>query len=285
MLFTAACSATKPKQAADNVKNSRDQSLRENVSASCEVHMLLDPELVLDEEHKLKKELCDEFKIKKKYKMYGVVYIETEGREFNREGWSNRIRVREDKKDNEIKQTYKKRYPVSGTDLNGALKQAAADGFDLSDEDWKLEAEWGYSSITMSVSIDVKDSAREYDGIDDITLKEAIGMMKDGMPDKERDWRNRQWGIDMLEKSKMAGPVYFKRYTGKYFDQKVEIEVWELPSAGRGESSYITEMSYKADDYAKAAVYREMMMKDLSGRGLLMEDDALKTQKILDRYL
>ena len=174
---------------------------------------------------------------------------------------------------------------LSGTDLNGALRLAAADGFDLSDEDWKLEVEWGYSSMTLSVSKDVKISAEGYDGIDDITLTEAIGIMKEGMPEEERDWGNRKWGIDTLEKSQMAGPVYLIRYTGKYFDQKVEIEVWELPDSGQGEGNYITEMSYKADDYAEAAVYREMMIKDLNGRGLLMEDDALKTQKILDRYL
>ena len=99
-----------------------------------EIHFLLDSDAVLDEDHKLKKEIRSEFDIGKKIKKFGVVYYDGTDRVFEREGWINRIRMQEGKADKGFELTYKKRYPVSGTDVDEAVRRAGEEGFDLSGE-------------------------------------------------------------------------------------------------------------------------------------------------------
>ena len=99
------------------------------------------------------------------------------------------------------------------------------------------------------------------------------------MPTKELDWKEPSWGS-----AKMAGPIIFNRYTGTAFGREVRIEVWILHGlAGEGDQ-YITELSFKTDDFEDAAAGREAITAGLTEAGLLVLDDALKTQEILDAY-
>ena len=82
----------------------------------------------------------------------------------------------------------------------------------------------------------------------------------------------------------MAGPVFFRRFTGSYQDQKVKIEVWEIPGAASGEKSLLTELSLESEDVEHAALLREALTEQLKKLGVFVDQDGLKTQKVLDHY-
>ena len=88
----------------------------------------------------------------------------------------------------------------------------------------------------------------------------------------------------MMESARMAGPVFFQRYTGQFHGVKVQVEVWELPDKGDGPVRYITELSFKEDNFGSAAEGREKMKESLTELGILVPEDALKTRQILDAY-
>ena len=252
---------------------------------SYEIHLLLDSDKLLDKDHQLKEEYCEAFDTKKKCKEFGLVYCDTADRQFNQEGWINRIRFREDKPEKGFKVTFKKRYPVSGSDISGAVKQAEADGFDLTGEDWSSEIEMDYSEMTLSLSAETECEAGGYESIADLDSNAALSMLEVNMPKEEVNWSSDQWGSKNLKSARLAGPVYFKRYTGTLEGQEVEIEVWTITDQKSGQESYLTELSFEADEYDQAAELREKMIEDLDGQGILLKEDGLKTQKILNAYL
>ena len=74
---------------------------------SCEVKFLLDPEKVLDEGQHLKQEWEQAFGITEEWRPIDVIYLETPDRDFQQEGWTNRLRWKSGKK--KAERTYKKR--------------------------------------------------------------------------------------------------------------------------------------------------------------------------------
>ena len=250
-----------------------------------EVHYLLDSDAVLDEDHKLKKEIRSEFATGKKIKTFGVIYFDGSDRAFEREGWINRIRIQEGKADKGVELTYKKRYPVSGTDVDEALRRAGAEGFDLSGESWKAQVEWGFSSMTLSISLKEDVDSDGWESIADLDLDEGRAMLEQHMPVEEWDWGAEQWGSKAIESAQMAGPVFFERYNGKFGDSKVQIEVWEIPGPESGGERFITEISLTAEDCEAAAGIREELGERLKELGILTEENSLKTQKVLDAFL
>ena len=74
---------------------------------SCEVKFLLDPEKILDGEGHLKQEWEQAFGIAEEWRPIDVMYLETQDRDFQQEGWINRLRWKSGKK--KAERTYKKR--------------------------------------------------------------------------------------------------------------------------------------------------------------------------------
>ena len=250
-----------------------------------EVHFLLDSEAVLDEEYLLKKEFRKEFDIVKKAKTYGVVYFDGEDRAFEKKGWINRIRMQEGKAEKGFELTYKKRYRISGMDVNSAVRRAAEDGFDLSGGKWEAEVEWGYKGMTLSVSLEKEVAPGGQKNIADLTPETGLSMVGQNMPAEERDWETGQWGISALESAKMVGPVYFTRYKGKFNDSPVQIEIWEIQDRESGEKRFIAEISIKSEDGESVAGIREELKEKLEELGILKKEDALKTHQVLDAFL
>ncbi len=260
-----------------------DKQLQGPISA--EIHYLLDPELVLDEENQLKEELLDEFDVEKKGKTYSAAYLDSGDRVFESEGWINRIRLQDGKADKGFELTYKKRYSVEGTDVAAAVKQAQAEGLDLSGEFWEGQVDWSYSGLKLSVSYKTKCPVEGKESVADLDLPEAVSIVGDNMPKEERDWKGEQWGSNALESVQMAGPVSFTRYKGTVGEQKVQIEIWEIPGRGSGNAQYIAEVSAKVKNFDDAAQIREELGNRLEEMGILLEEDSLKTQKVLDAFL
>ena len=279
-----AASAPETTKAPETTEAPKDVGPSRTVILPCETHILLDSALVLDEEHLLKKEIRDEFQLEKKFKSYSLAYFETPDRAFDREGWINRVRMRDGKADKGFELTYKKRYRVEGNDPRPVLSFAEEEGFDLSDENWEAEVEWNHSGMTLSISAEGKGAAEGLESVADLDPADGISMLKAGMPPAEQNWKTENWGIRTMEEAEMAGPVHFDRFTGTYFDHKIQIEIWELPQRGSGEAEFITELSFKDDSLDAAAAFRGKLTGLLMDQGILVQEDALKTKQILDAH-
>ena len=59
-----------------------------------EIHLLLNSNLILDENHLLKQEFLNLFGTNDTYKTFSLAYYETKERDFFEEGWINRIRLK-----------------------------------------------------------------------------------------------------------------------------------------------------------------------------------------------
>ena len=256
----------------------------EQQAVPCEVHILLDSDLSLDVNHELKQSLRETFEIKEKIKSYGLLYLDTPDRAFGREGWINRIRMQDGKAKKGFELTVKKRYPVPGEDIAAALRLAGDEGFDLENGDWSPQVEWNAGGMTLSLSREIACPAGSHTGVADLELQEAAAMLEEGMPEEERTWKQGALSDSAAGRIQMAGPVFFRRFTGSYQDQKVKIEVWEIPGAASGEKSLLTELSLESEDVEHAALLREALTEQLKKLGVFVDQDGLKTQKVLDHY-
>lgn len=255
----------------------------ENMIPTYEIKFLLDSDQVLNKDHLLKKEYRDYFETGSDYLTMGILYLDTETQDFNSQGWINRIRVKEGKSDFEL--TYKKRYPIQDNNMEEALTLANQEGFDATDTNYSAEIDWGYSKMTLSLSCKKEKSNKGYDDLELPKKNAAIDMIKDKMPGKEEDWLYENWGKDTIEDAKKAGPVYCYRYEGEYEGTDIDIEIMPIENQASGEITYVTEVSFKEDDYKDASEIREGLMNDLDELGILEHEDSLKTQMILDTYL
>ena len=254
-----------------------------NMTPTYEVKFLLDSNQVLNSDHLLKKEYRNYFETGSDYLTMGILYMDTEMQDFNNQGWINRIRVKEGKSDFEL--TYKKRYSIQNGNIEEALTLANQEGFDATDTNYSAEIDWGYSKMTLSLSCKKEKSNTDYDDLELPKKNAAIDMMKDKMPGKEEDLLYENWGKDTIENAKKAGPVYCYRYEGDYDGTDIDIEIMPIENQASGEITYVTEASFKSDDYSEASEIRENMMNDLDELGILKHEDSLKTQMILDAYL
>jgi len=254
-----------------------------NMTPTYEVKFLLDSNQVLNSDHLLKKEYRNYFETGSDYLTMGILYMDTEMQDFNNQGWINRIRVKEGKSDFEL--TYKKRYSIQNGNIEEALTLANQEGFDATDTNYSAEIDWGYSKMTLSLSCKKEKSNTDYDDLELPKKNAAIDMMKDKMPGKEEDLLYENWGKDTIENAKKAGPVYCYRYEGDYDGTDIDIEIMPIENQASGEITYVTEASFKSDDYREASEIRENMMNDLDELGILKHEDSLKTQMILDAYL
>lgn len=253
---------------------------KSNMVPNYEVKLLLDSDKVLNSNKELKKSYCTLFNTDKNYKEISVLYIDTEDKAFNSEGWINRIRVKEDSSKFEL--SYKKRYTVSGGNITAALAKANTEGFDSSDTNYEAQIDWGYNNMTLSITRNKEVSNKGYGELELPKKSEAISILKKEMPGKEVDWKGSNWGIKLIENGKKYGEVYYKKYKGQYEDISYAIEVWKIVNQTTGKTEYITELSFKEDTYEAANIRRTKMMNVLDNYGILVHGDSLKTQKVLN---
>lgn len=256
------------------------------VPDSYEIHLLLNSDLVLDEDHLLKREILEKFHADDSYKTFSLAYYETLERDFFEEGWINRIRLKyEEDDENDFKLTYKKRYAVPDGDLSSAILLAETEGFDLSEGTWEPQIDWGYTGMTLSLSKETEVFADTEETIADLEPAEGFAMMMENMPVEEQNWKSERWGINIFESAELAGPIFFNRYKGVFFDRTVKIEIWEIHDERDDSIRFLSELSFEAEEYEEAATSRKKMMDTLLNLGILLKVDSLKTQQMLDAYL
>ncbi|MBQ7678242.1 MAG: hypothetical protein IJT34_00135 [Butyrivibrio sp.] len=271
-------------------------------SVSYELKFLLDSDQVLNQEHQLRDEYRDLLSFgDNTYQASDVIYLETPKRNFINEGWINRFRIKDSNKKKQkakkIERTYKKRYEISGSGLEGiqsALARATADGFRPSEDEDKWEVDWGYSKMTLSISYSSSKKYNKYAQLSQFTTQDAILFAEKGMPDEDVGWKSGQWGVTKLQKAKIVGPLTFYRLDGGNWEDidGIRVEIWSVASSTH--TDYLTELSVKvkpgkdesaADVFQRAETIRTRMTGFLDQEGILMHRDSLKTTAILDAYL
>ena len=155
---------------------------------SYEIHLMLDSDLVLDENHLLKQEYLDLFEV------------------------DDRLRLKyEEDAEKDFKLTYKKRYSVPENDLTAAVHLAETEGFDLLSGLWEPQIDWGYTGMTLSLSAEAAVPTGGKKTIADLNPEDGLAMMLENMPEQEQDWKGEHRGSDLFESAVMVGPIFFRK--------------------------------------------------------------------------
>ncbi|MFC7216962.1 hypothetical protein ACFQLX_02060 [Streptomyces polyrhachis] len=209
-------------------------------------------------------------------------YYDTDTLALDAEGWSVRLRHKDG---SSFEETYKKRFPVSNGDINGALAAANAAGFDSSDTNYDAEVDWGYAKQTLSFSNEKSHSASGYSGTSMPSSSTGRTWLVNDIPGKLQDWRSTGWGKTTLSASRAHGPVTSKVYGGAWsVSDDASVEVLPVVNAAGTGTEYVVELSFKTDSYADAAKLHTDAIALAESKGWLYHGDILKTQLILDRY-
>ena len=242
-----------------------------------EVKFLLDPALVLDENHELKPEILEFLGFTGKVKNRGMQFLDTADMTYNGEGWSIRVRIKQG--DDEYDVTYKKRYTVENGDVDAALALAAADGFVDGLDDYEAELDWGYSKLTLSIATESSVDKVGYDDTVLPSLEDSVAMVQATMPEAVK-------AVDGdITAAVLCGPVYYPRYTGELAGMELDIEICAITNPSTGETEYVCEVAFSADTMEEAAAKRDEITKILDDAGILLKEDGLKTNKILNAYI
>ncbi|TCM91055.1 hypothetical protein EV294_109132 [Paenibacillus sp. BK033] len=248
-----------------------------------EVKLTLDPALVLDSSHNLVSAVRSEFDTGSSYKSYRVQYMDTATQSMQGQGWSERIRKRDDQSNHEIQ--YKKRYDVVNGDINAALTQAASEGLDSS-SGFDFQVDWGYSKQTLSIDYEKDVTISGYSGSGLKMPNEATSrtVSVSSEPSKFTNWTSTGWGTTQLNNAVVYGPVDFKRYEGTFDDLDLDIEVWTVMNEAKTGNEYWVEASFKTDSYSEASSTRTALINELNSKGWLIPQDLLRTSQIIERY-
>lgn len=201
-----------------------------------------------------------------------VAYIDNDSKLFNNDGWSNRLRKKENKSNYELQ--YKKRYPVVNGDIDAALKLAAADGLTADLTGYTAEVDWGFDKMTLSIATETK--VKTTTGLFLPEQNVGVNMVKANSPAEQSAYT--------YDGARYYGPVTFTRHVGTFMGTEIDIEVWPIVSADGTGVDTITEVSFKGTTLEEVTTVREALRDFLSQQGILLEQDSLKTQLILERY-
>ncbi|MGH8067500.1 MAG: hypothetical protein ACRERE_20150 [Candidatus Entotheonellia bacterium] len=256
----------------------------EPASPAVEVKFFLNPPTVLDANDRLNHALRKAFQVVKEPVTIRMQFLDGPGRELHQEEWN--IRFRKLQGNDHVELTFKRRYPVDGP-LEAALATAAREGFDAAEHEYEPELEWGYQKQTLTFANEKQAGDAE---LQNLNLPSAVDARHlaagDKMPDKLRHWKEEGWAHRILSGARVYGPVEGRRWRGRHakIDDKINIEVWALPTANGTGTQPIVEISFKKKEYdADAMAQREKLRQFLKQKGWLLEKDELKTALILER--
>ena len=253
-----------------------------NMVPDYEVKLLLIPTAVLGTDNKLKPTVLSTFSMPTSVTKMNVQFLDKNDKEIYNNGWSPRIRKTEGEADFEL--TYKKRYAVTGDDIDGALTTANTQGFDSTTTTYDAQIEWGYQKKTLSISRKKTASDSGYSGMDLPGQSKSREFLIDEAPDKFDDWLYNNWGTTALASARIFGPVLAKRSIGTWNSTQLYIEVWPIKDAAGTGIEYIVEASFKTTSRTTASQKQAALILFLQGKGWFLAQDSLKTQLIMDRY-
>jgi hypothetical protein len=247
-----------------------------------EVKLLLAPSAVLGSDRKLTSAVRAAFDIPSSVLKMNVQFLDTDRKEIYDHGWCPRVRKTEGEPDLEL--TYKKRYPVTGGDIDGALATAQGEGFDADATSYEAQIEWGYEKQTLSIGRAKRASSAGWSGMELPDTAASRSILIDEAPRRFDDWVAKRWGTGALATSRIYGPVLAKRWIGAWSGMKLYVEVWPIRNAAGTGTDDIVEASFKTTSRTTASGKHDSLMADLHSKGWLLPEDGLKTKIIMDRY-
>ncbi|KAB5542487.1 hypothetical protein GE09DRAFT_1135393 [Coniochaeta sp. 2T2.1] len=254
-----------------------------NITPDYEAKLLLDPAVVLDDNFDPTSTLQSTFNMAPIVTEIGVLFLDNDTKDIYTAGWSPRIR--KTKGTEEFELTYKKRYPVTGEEVETTLADAAKDGFVASNNNkYDAQVEWGYEKMTLSVSRSKKVLDGGIDSISLLDVKAACKMLADEAPDKFNHFGGDGCGKRLLREARIYGPIKTKRFTGVWQGVKVNLEIWPIRIAKEARTELIVEVSFKRDVMDESRQLRSGLVEMLRGKDWLCPRDSLKTQLIMDNY-
>ncbi|WP_341279959.1 hypothetical protein [Paenibacillus sp. FSL H8-0537] len=265
-------------QAPETVQAKKQEA---NMVPSYEVKLLLDSTQVLNSNLTLTSAVSSQFNLTTS-RQTNVEYFDTNSHALDDAGWNARFRKKEDKNNYEL--TYKKRYPVQNGNIDAALTLANTEGFDITDDNYKAEIDWGYSKQTLSMSVDKKVTKSLNGALGLPSESAARQMLLDELPGKLKNWGTSNWGKTQLQNSHAYGPVLTTKHTGTWNGLEVDVEIWPIRNAAGTGVEPIVEISFKTDEYSVANTNRTALINSLNNLGWLVPADGLKTQLLLERY-
>ncbi|OCT16664.1 hypothetical protein A8709_08300 [Paenibacillus pectinilyticus] len=260
----------------------KSASAASNMVPNYEVKLLLNPSVVLGSDFKLTSSVKAAFGMPDTVTKMNVQFLDTNAEDIYNNGWSPRIRKTEGESDFEL--SYKKRYAITGNDINGALTLANTQGFNSGDTSYEAQIEWGYQKKTLSITRTKSGSKSGYSGMDLPNQADSRSLLINNAPDKFNNWVSSGWGTSKLSSSRIYGPVLAKRSVGTWSGQQLYIEVWPILNAAGTGTEYIVEASFKTDSQSTASSKHDELVTYLQGKGWFLAQDSLKTQLIMDRY-
>ncbi|MFJ2398164.1 hypothetical protein ACIOTI_36230 [Streptomyces sp. NPDC087843] len=236
----------------------------------------------LDSSHNPLAAVKSAFGISGSAKARSYEYFDTSALGLNGQGWDVRLRH---KSGSSFEESYKKRFPVTGGDINAALSTANTAGFSSNDTNYDAEVDWGYSKQTLSFSNEKSHSASGYSGTAMPSVITGLGWVVGDIPGKLEDWNSSNWGKTTLQASQVHGPVTSQAWGGAWeASDDASIEVLPVVGASGSGTEYIVEVSFKTDSYSDATKLHTDAVNVAESHGWLYHGDILKTQVILDRY-
>ncbi|KAJ6447295.1 MFS monocarboxylate transporter [Purpureocillium lavendulum] len=247
-----------------------------------EVRLLLDAAVVLDTGHELKSAVLSAFGMPAVATRMNVLFLDTSCKDLCCSNWSARIRRIENTPSLEL--TYKKRFDITGGDIDEAITLAHENGFDGSDKTVDAHVEWGYMKQTLVVTRDKTTAAADPATLELPGTRDARRMLVEEAPERFDNWGCQKWGTCTVETSRIFGPVTVRRSVGMWKGLKLRIEVWSILDAAGIGFDYIVEASFRTSSRGKAATEQANLQAFLMDKGWFVAGDSSKTQLIMDRY-
>jgi hypothetical protein len=246
-----------------------------------EVKLFLDAGKVLKADRRPSRDLQQVFDLSGSSTEIRMQFLDGAGLPLHRDGWNVRLRRREGRDDVEL--SYKRRYRIEAGDIDGALAEAARDGFDADEGDYEAQVEWGFSRQTLTFTRQHTLDAPGGGGLRLPGRSKSTAIAAEKIPGKLDRVGREGWARTILADARLFGPVTGRRYHGKWEGTEVDLEVWTIPGAGQDDEQTIVEISFKEADRGKAEAGKRRLESSLRDRGWLLPRDVLKTEMILER--
>jgi hypothetical protein len=247
-----------------------------------EIRLLLNPSAVLSSEHEVTATVLSTFEMTPTVTKMNVQFLDKSSKELDAADWSARIRKIENEDNFEL--TYKKRYAVTGDDIEAALIAANDDGFNAGNAKYEAQVEWGYQKQTLSVSRKKRVAGSGNIGMDLPGTSDSSKMLIDNAPNKFDNWRSNKWGTDTLAVSRIFGPILVKRSVGSWNEMPLSLEVWPLLNLQGTGIEYTVEISCKTKNHKTALTEKTNLTSFLQSKGWFLAQDSLKASLIMKRY-
>jgi hypothetical protein len=247
-----------------------------------EVKLFLNPARVLDVEFRPTHEVQKQLGLGDSHRKISMQFLDSRPPRLHAEGWGVRTRVFDHDPLTEI--SYKYRIPIGDDGLDGveaAVSKARGYHFDHS---YAAQVEWGFDKRTLSLTDKKLAKLHDRGSMEQPSRHRCLKLALHDLPGKLDHWKREDWAFDILTDCSIFGPVFGKRWTGKWHDVKLSFETWAIKAETGAGFEPVVELSFKWEHENEAGILRDRLIHSTRENEWLLEYDVLKTELIFARY-